>query len=173
MRPKSRKEMLVQIARGMGGVRMAAEVGVLRGAFAWSIRELMKPGELHLVDTWGLHIKTFADYRDYSMEKWEKMYEGVKWKFSCYSDTHIHRGRSTEVATQFDKCTFDFIYIDADHDRLAEDLKAWYPLLKQGGWIAGHDYNLSAVRKDVQAFFKDDYDMTGESTIPSWFHQKK
>jgi hypothetical protein len=36
----------------------------------------------------------------------------------------------------------DFIYIDANHayDFVKEDIECWYPKVKPGGWVMGHDY---------------------------------
>jgi methyltransferase family protein len=36
----------------------------------------------------------------------------------------------------------DFVYIDADHsfDAVTVDLRTWYPKLKVGGVMSGHDY---------------------------------
>ena len=41
---------------------------------------------------------------------------------------------------------FDCIYVDARHDwkGVYEDLKAWWPKLKVGGIMAGHDYVIQA-----------------------------
>jgi predicted O-methyltransferase YrrM len=38
---------------------------------------------------------------------------------------------------------FDFIYIDGLHtyDQIKKDIKNYYPLIKSGGFIAGHDYH--------------------------------
>lgn len=44
--------------------------------------------------------------------------------------------------TRFNSMVFEFIYIGASHEYkgVAQDLIDWYPLLKPGGIIAGHDY---------------------------------
>ncbi|MBT5491708.1 class I SAM-dependent methyltransferase, partial [bacterium] len=38
--------------------------------------------------------------------------------------------------------TLDFIYIDANHtyESAKEDIQLWYPKIKVGGMISGHDY---------------------------------
>lgn len=42
----------------------------------------------------------------------------------------------------FEDDYFDFIYIDADHtyEAVKSDLESWYPKLKKGGIMSGHDY---------------------------------
>ena len=54
----------------------------------------------------------------------------------------IVREFSVNAARFFPDETFDFIYIDADHiyEAVSEDLAAWYPKVKVGGVIGGHDY---------------------------------
>jgi len=38
---------------------------------------------------------------------------------------------------------FDLAYFDALHDfpNVSRDIVSWYPKIKMGGWIGGHDYN--------------------------------
>ena len=53
--------------------------------------------------------------------------------------------------------SLDFIFIDANHSYSAvlKDLEAWFPKLKSGGHIAGHDYNTDiGVATAVKHFFK-------------------
>ena len=49
---------------------------------------------------------------------------------------------SIEAAKQYEDETFDFVYIDASHhyDFVKSDILAWYPKVKKGGYIGGHDY---------------------------------
>ena len=53
----------------------------------------------------------------------------------------------------------DFVYIDGDHsyEAVLIDIKKWYPLLRTGGIIAGHDYSpkWQGVIKAVQEYFTD------------------
>jgi predicted O-methyltransferase YrrM len=44
----------------------------------------------------------------------------------------------------FSSNKIDFCFIDGDHnvDSFQKDLEAWYPKVKNGGILAGHDYNM-------------------------------
>lgn len=52
------------------------------------------------------------------------------------------RKMSFEAVKDFPDCHFDFIYVDAvhDYDGALVDLMDWWPKLKPGGVMAGHDY---------------------------------
>ena len=54
----------------------------------------------------------------------------------------VIRKESAEGSKGFKDNFFDFIYIDANHTYkyVCEDLALWYPKLKPGGILAGHDY---------------------------------
>lgn len=54
--------------------------------------------------------------------------------------------------------SLDFIFIDADHsyESVKEDIVAWYPKLKPGGVLSGHDYrsnHFPGVSLAVDEFF--------------------
>ena len=59
------------------------------------------------------------------------------------------RKRSIEAAKDFPDRSLDAVYIDAEHDEesVREDIKAWKPKIKFGGYLCGHDYYLPHVQK--------------------------
>lgn len=73
-------------------------------------------------------------------------------------------GMSVEVAGRFPDESFDFIFIDADHEyeSVLADLEAWFPKLKPGGIIGGHDWSneFPGVERAVREFFGELADET-------------
>jgi hypothetical protein len=49
---------------------------------------------------------------------------------------------SVNAAKRYHDKSLDFVFIDGSHDYVSvkNDLHAWYPKVKDGGTIAGHDY---------------------------------
>ena len=62
------------------------------------------------------------------------------------SGTKIHTlvGRSDEIHVNFLDESIDFLFIDADHhyEAVKKDIELWYPKIKPGGIISGHDYTV-------------------------------
>ena len=53
------------------------------------------------------------------------------------------QGKSWEVAAGFNDSTFDYVMLDADHayESISKDIVAWWPKVRPGGILAGHDYS--------------------------------
>jgi len=69
----------------------------------------------------------------------------------------IIKNFSDVASKQFEDQTLDFIFIDASHDyqSVKLDLESWFPKVKKGGTIAGHDYTTAAgVKKAVDEWFQ-------------------
>lgn len=64
---------------------------------------------------------------------------------------------SNKAHVFFDDNSIDVLYIDANHtyEYVKDDLEYWYPKVKDGGFICGHDYNhknFPGVTKAVHEF---------------------
>jgi hypothetical protein len=75
---------------------------------------------------------------------------------------HPVQMRSVDAAKLYGDNSLDFVWIDAGHTYrdILDDLEAWYPKVKIGGLIAGHDYvpehpvSWAGVVRAVSEFFK-------------------
>jgi predicted O-methyltransferase YrrM len=56
---------------------------------------------------------------------------------------HVINMPSLDAAKHIPDGSLSMIYIDADHryEAVKDDIAAWYPKIRIGGFIAGHDYN--------------------------------
>ena len=69
---------------------------------------------------------------------------------------NVGQGPSDLSAKHFVDNSVDNLFIDAGHsyEAVLADLKAWYPKMKNGSTMAGHDYNSwEGVKKAVLEFF--------------------
>ena len=120
---------------------IAAEIGVFKGNFSAQILSITKPAVLHLVDFW-------PDETIQSEGEYINGLDACKYVCNRFSREKelkkiaVHRGLSLQVSQMFPGEYFDWIYIDADHcyKGVKSDLNCWYPKVKTGGLITGHDY---------------------------------
>jgi hypothetical protein len=135
--------------------KSCAEIGVCSGSYASEIRA-RRPKILHLVDSWAMEGRRLFTPGEIENGMGENGYLAVRLKFGKDPSVVITRKTSFEASLSIQEKTLDFVYIDAAHG-FADvfcDLLLWYPKLKKGGWLAGHDFNLRRykVREAVEAF---------------------
>lgn len=157
-----------------------AEIGVYTGRFSAHILSEWKGKCLYSVDPWR-HQGRKMDVSDVQQDEQDKFRREAFDTLTPFgSRSRIFCDFSANVANRFSEKLFDFVYIDACHDYRSvwADLAAWYPLVKQHGIIAGHDYKDSCVRKNlvevkraVDNFFRTQEIVfsTTEDNIPSWY----
>lgn len=84
------------------------------------------------------------------------------------------RMTSVDACKLYEDESLDFIYIDGDHDYLSvkEDINIWYPKLKNGGYIAGDDFEEDAwpgVYYAINEYFNNNVTVIRDTT---WIKQK-
>jgi|GEM_PF-1080245 len=129
-------------ARGLTGIGL--EIGVKKGGYSEYLLTHWKGSKLISVDPW-LEDKpeNYIDHANVEQNTHNVFYEMTKKRLAKFGKrSDIWRMKSDEAAEKVEDGYLDFVYIDARHDyaSVKEDLHLWYPKMKPGGLICGHDY---------------------------------
>ena len=120
------------------------EVGTWEGDFSYELLRNTLAEKVYCVDPY----KHFDDdsYPDgmnaLTQSQFDAKYETVRRRFQPFGDrVEFLRMNSTSAATRFPDESIDFVYIDGNHDSkfVYEDICAWYPKVKKGGYLCGDD----------------------------------
>ena len=150
--PLGHHSVLAQFAREYGGPAggRVVEVGVHQGRTANHVLDEVPTCRLWAVDPWAPYDQSDAQHsgRPYGMvtqEDQEESYGHAIGRLKEHISTgrcHVLRMPSLQAAVELaggEK--FDVVFIDADHRRepVFADCVAWWPLVRKGGILCGHD----------------------------------
>lgn len=128
------------------------EVGCWRGkSISYLAVELINSNKninLYAVDTWA----GSPEHQNHPLVQNNTLYENYLNNIKPVSHVINNiRKESVEAAKQFEDNSIDAVFIDACHspECVKEDIDAWYPKVKVGGVLAGHDWH----SPDVQSGF--------------------
>jgi hypothetical protein len=164
-----------------------AEIGVYQGHYAQNfIPKLNKGCEVWLIDIWTTkgNDSYFSDNSKYvpsCADILKKAYRDLQKKYSEFENVHVVKDRSPEAASKFPDNFLDWIYIDSNHqyECVSRDIKAWWPKLKMGGFMSGHDYIITnipytfGVVQAVNELVPDFHVTKEEHDNPSWWTIKR
>lgn len=160
------------------------EIGVDIGLFAAQILNRNKSLFYYGVDP-------YLPYREIAYDR-SSAKRMARANLSMYTDRAVlieeSSLRAAEILQRLKINELDFVYIDGAHDAVSvsQDLNAWYPLVRSGGILAGHDFDLASVSEQVYRFAQNRFivhaipDMgnhekrepTGFWAHPSWYIYK-
>ena len=107
----------------------------------------------------------------YDFESYYKLIQELQKEFGPRAK--FIRDWTTEAVKQIPDNSLDFIFLDADHayKTVVRDIEDWNPKVKKGGYITGHDWYQSPVKKAVT-------DVLGRKDIQIkqdnvWIYRKK
>ena len=107
-----------------------AEIGVRWGGNAKLLYYLTRPKELILVDS-------YEEYHIHSRQAIKRMYSGV---IEWLDDKPVYLLMIASHLASWRVGKLDWVYIDADHTDLYNDLSCWYGNVNNGGIVMGDDY---------------------------------
>jgi len=129
-----------------------AEIGVRNGETSDFLLHNNPKLDLILVDP-------YSSYNDlgYVFEEKEQasLKKATRLKLNRFNHRHqwIYKP-SVEASKQVKDGSLDVVFIDAIHEEpyVSQDLMAWYPKIRHGGILAGHDYQMTDVKKAVNTW---------------------
>eukprot|EP00961_Rhodomonas_salina_P156949 2112891-Rhodomonas_salina.3 len=128
--------------------RVGVELGVQEGKFAQKILERWgRCSRFYLVDLWQRQEES-ENYRDTANVPNPQQLKNLA-SARIHVGNYLHRTKAiflpmstVDAAKLLMDASVDFIYVDARHDYcgVLEDIEAWWPKLRAGGVMAGHDF---------------------------------
>jgi hypothetical protein len=150
-------EMVSHFSDGAHFVEVGSWKGRSTSYMAVEIINSKKNIQFDCIDTWlgsEEHLSEQSQFFQPELKKNENwLYNEFKKNTLIVSD-YINPIRldSLEASKLYKDRSIDFIFIDASHDYqdVLNDITYWYPKVKKGGFIAGHDYTIfDGVKKAV------------------------
>ena len=128
---------------------VGAEVGTFEGYNALGITRFCAPKKLYCVDPYRKYDCVVAGFDGYmsrfTQEQWDELFGRTQLKL-IGKPVEFIRETSVEGAKLIPN-ELDYVYLDGDHsvEAVIKDLDTWYPKVRSGGLIGGHDANEPSV----------------------------
>jgi len=162
--------------RALPGPAVGVEIGVNLGINSWfMLTECPNIAKIIGVD----HYEPYVDWdRPITKAEQDKNYATLQKNIPLMGDRFdLIRMNSQAAADVLEDDAYDFVFIDGGHSmkQVLQDLDSWYPKVRQGGMIAGHDSNLFSVNFAVTSWYKSrGYDLSNLKMAPNqtWYWYK-
>ena len=149
-------------------LKIIVEVGVDKGAVLKKV--LTDCGgiieQYWAVDTW--EIWDFTEkFQKRSEKDWLRIYQSICEQMLYFPQLRLLKMTSENASELFSDNSIDLIFIDADHQyqSVQDDISFWFPKIKTGGFLTGHDYghkNFPGVKQAVDEAFGTDISVRGD-----------
>ena len=171
--PNLYKSMVMLFPTGSKFVEVGSWKGKSSAFMAVEIANSGKQIDFYCVDHWLGSIEHYNRNTDMYEPEIHKLYdifnENMKPVKNYYTSLRMS---SLEASKKFEDNTLDFVFIDASHEYedVCNDIDAWKPKVKSGGFIAGHDYHDDKVFEGVKRAVNEKINKFSVSES-CWVHQ--
>jgi hypothetical protein len=160
---------------------VGVEIGVYKAEHAESLLSHLDIKQLYLVDPYELYREYEEGKAHYGVDQdpLELARNEARERLAPFEDkiTWIFKKSSDSLVDIPDE--LDFVYIDGNHDEafVREDILAFYPKLRPGGILGGHDFYNGYCREHdgvVRAVthYSAQNNLTLQVELPDWWIQK-
>jgi len=159
------RESLIHVYQKLGEGAVGAEIGVWVGDLSALMLDFLKPTRLYLVDPWEFypdfeHELDVAKFdrvtqpQYFKQDEFDRMYKYTVDRFAGNDIVDIRRGMSEDIAKIIPDNSLDWAYIDGSHTEkyVYKDLVGWWPKIKDGGVLCGHDFLFDGIPPALKRF---------------------
>lgn len=162
------RPMIRFIKRNLDGELTGAEIGVLYGENAENMLETLPIKKLYLIDPYLPYLTANNYYCNPSY-----CLPHTKDRLSKYDGKAIFVTATSADAARYVPNNLDFVYVDGDHsyESVKKDLRLYYPKVRKGGVIGGHDFSARCLGlvQAVKEFQKETGLPLYVSLVDWWF----
>jgi len=172
----SRRPMIAFAAKNYPHPLRIAEIGVFFGTNARRMFKNLDIETMFLIDP-------YEKYQEYANEKKVSTFLPASFKpalkvLNRYADRVVPLQMTSEDAVDFVPNDLDMVYIDGNHayDYVKKDIELYYPKVKPGGIIGGHDIDGNSHGVNVKRAvyeFADKNNLQVNVRKPDWWIIKK
>ena len=166
------RPMILFLQDYLKGQRLVGvEIGVAQAENALSILQELSLEKLFLVDPYG-------SYMEYGQQlSYEDCYKIAKQRLSGFRQVTFLHETSEQAVSHIDD-GLDFVYIDGNHsyEFVKMDIQNYFPKVRAGGVIGGHDYapfNKEDVVRAVNEFVSEHGWRNFHAVFPDWWFVKQ
>lgn len=120
-------------------LNVGAEIGVAAGEYSEILMKANPELTLYGIDPW----EPYKGYKDFArLGTFNSLEAQAHERLDRFDNYHFIKKYSLDAADQIPNESLDFVYIDANHSEpyVTQDIEAWFPKVRVGGVVAGHDY---------------------------------
>ncbi|RFP17521.1 class I SAM-dependent methyltransferase [Duganella sp. BJB488] len=175
------REQLPLLLNQLGLCGVAVEVGVEWGRFSDHILRYWQGRMLYSVDPWDSQpLHRYSDLCNVPPQEQEVRFRCAGALLASHGPrSRILRAYSVQASQGFPNASIDCVYLDGNHayQSVMADLANWYPKMRPGGLMCGHDYvdgvgdAVYGVKSAVDLFFSRlgrSVHVTREPVAKSW-----
>lgn len=120
-------------------LNLGAEIGVAAGEYSEILMNANPNLFLYGVDPW----EPYSGYKDFArLGTFTSLEQQAHERLDRFDNYKFLKMYSLDAAERIPDGSLDFVYIDANHSEpyVTQDITAWFPKVRKGGVVAGHDY---------------------------------
>jgi hypothetical protein len=153
--------------------KLGAEIGVQAGNTLKHLVETCPDLTMIGVDIWADKAVRVNNTTSEELKNWpakQFYYDLLAFKKRYNNRIVLHRDFSEHAAIYVEDGSLDFVFIDAAHttEGVSNDITAWAPKVKVGGFVIGHDINMISVAMAVNMHYTN-YEQADDNI---WYLQK-